>query len=212
MLKKQQLYLQLKQDIQQGIWPAGQQLTQQQLSEYYQLSRIPVRDVLQQLMAESWLVQSGKAGVMVPVLTATEAEELYLIRLQLEPMALRLAFPYLTFSQLGQAEDLLEHIQDARQQPLYQRGELNWQFHQILYQPCAKPHLLRLLNTLHQQAARYLGFQEQALSYTDTSHQEHCQLIGLLREKALDEAEHLLRQHISDAGELLVRYLKQQEK
>jgi len=110
-MTKASLYQQLKQDIRQGIWPAGAVLNQQKLSEYYQVSRIPVRDALQQLKAEALLVMAGKASVMVPPLTAAEAEELYQIRLQLEPMALRRAFPQLNFSLLGQAEDLLHRIE-----------------------------------------------------------------------------------------------------
>ncbi|MDX3773952.1 GntR family transcriptional regulator [Chromatiaceae bacterium AAb-1] len=208
MLKKQQLYLQLKQDIQQGIWPAGIQLTQQQLAEHYAVSRIPVRDVMQQLQAEAWLIPYGKAGLMVPPLTAVEAEELYQIRLQLEPMALQLAVPHLNFSQLGQAEDLLMQITRRPDASLFERGELNWQFHLLLYQPCQRPHLLRMLTGLHQQVARYLGFQEQAMDYSDISHQEHWQLIELLRQNKPDAAAELLYQHIAKAGELLVQHLQ----
>lgn len=209
MLKKQQLYIQLKQDIQQGVWPAGVQLTQQQLAGHYAVSRIPVRDVLQQLQAEAWLQPYGKAGLMVPPLTAAEAEELYQIRLQLEPMALRLACPNLTFSQLGQAEDLLSSMAKHTEVSLFERGELNWQFHFLLYQPCQQPHLLRILTSLHQQVARYLGFQEHAMQYSDISSQEHWQLISLLRQEKSTEALELLSQHIAEAGTLLVRHLKQ---
>lgn len=208
MLKKQHLYQQLKQDIQLQHWAAGQVLTQQQLAQHYAVSRIVVRDVQQQLMSEGWLSAHGKAGMQVASFSVAEAEELCMLRLQLEPLALRLAAPELSFSQLGQAEDLLRQLARQTDLPSYQRGELNWQFHRLLYQPCGKVHLLRLLDQLHQQVARYLGYQEQVLAYTDTSAAEHQQLISLLRQRQPDAACHLLQQHIVEASALLTQHLK----
>jgi DNA-binding GntR family transcriptional regulator len=208
MLKKQQLYQQLKQDIQQQYWAPAQVLTQQQLAAHYAVSRIVVRDVQQQLMSEGWLNAHGKAGMQVAGFSAAEAEELCLLRLQLEPLALQLAAPALSFSQLGRAEDLLKQLAAQTALPAYQRGELNWHFHRLLYQSCGKPHLLRLLDLLHQQVARYLGYQEQALAYTDTSAGEHQQLVELLRRGNTQAACQLLTEHISTASALLVQYLQ----
>jgi DNA-binding GntR family transcriptional regulator len=208
MLKKQQLYCQLKQDIQLQHWLPGTVLTQQQLSGHYCVSRIVVRDVLQLLLNEGWLNPHGKAGIQVADFTATEAEELCLLRLQLEPMALQLAAPALSFAQLGQAEDLLAVMNSSAPKPAYQRGELNWQFHRLLYQSCQMPHLLRLLDQLHQQVSRYIGYQEQSLVYSHTSATDHQQLIKLLRERKTAAACQLLTEHIAEASARLVQYLQ----
>lgn len=203
MLKKQTLYQLLKRDIQQGVWLPLQVITQQQLASYYQLSRIPVRDAVAQLLAEGWLIGHGKAGIQVPCLTAEEAEELCQIRLQLEPLALRLAGHNITLTQLAQAEELIDTIAQNDQLNAYQRGELNWQFHAMLYQSCHKPHLLRILQQLHQQVARYIGFQEQALNYQSCNTTEHKLLVALLRAQDMDAACQLLTEHISAANQLL---------
>ena len=211
MLKKQHLYQQLKQDIQLQHWAAGQVLTQQQLAQHYAVSRIVVRDAQQTLLSEGWLIAHGKAGMQVPGFSAAEAEELAMLRSQLEPLALKLAAPGLSFSQLGQAEDLLQQMHSGTALPPYQRGELNWQFHRLLYQSCNKPHLLQLLDQLHQQVSRYLGYQEQALDYASTSADEHQQLLALLRRKETTAACALLTTHISQATTLLVEYLKNKQ-
>lgn len=210
MLKKQSLYQLLKQDIQQGVWQPLQVVTQQQLATHYQLSRIPVRDAVGQLLAEAWLIPHGKAGIQIPGLCAEEAQELCLIRLQLEPLALRLAAEKMNFSQLGQAEDILHILANSNNLSAYQRGELNWQFHALLYQSCNKPHLLRILQQLHQQVARYLGYQEQTLNYHDINTQEHKQLINLLREQNIEAACQLLTTHISAANALFLPILQNQ--
>ena len=46
------------------------------------------------------------------------------------------------------------------------------------------------------------------MNYADTSHQEHWQLLELLRAQQLDAAITLLQQHIQQAGELLVAHLR----
>jgi DNA-binding GntR family transcriptional regulator len=208
MLKKQHLYRQLKQDIQLQHWQPGTVLTQQHLAQHYNVSRIVVRDVQQALLNEGWLQLYGKAGMQVPGFSAAEAQELSLLRLQLEPLALQLAAPGLNFTLLGQAEDLLSTLDKDTELPAYQRGELNWQFHRLLYQSCNMPHLLRLLDQLHQQVSRYLGYQEQALHYHAISLTEHQQLIALLRQRNTPAAVALLTEHIRSASLLLVHYLQ----
>jgi DNA-binding GntR family transcriptional regulator len=207
VLKKQQLYGQLKQDIQLAYWPPGAVLTQQQLAGHYGVSRIVVRDAQQALLSDGWLLAHGKAGVQVPSYSAAEAEELCLLRLQLEPLALQLAAAKLNDALLGQAEILLATFDATPMLPAYQRGELNWQFHRLLYQSCRKPHLLRLLDQLHQQVSRYQGYQEQALDYASTSACEHRQLISLLRIGNVDAACTLLVNHIAKASAALVAHL-----
>lgn len=205
-MAKTELYQLIVTDIRQGFWPQGKVLTQQSLAEYYQTSRIPIRDVLVRLQAEGWLVSQGKAGVKVPKLCAKQAEELCMIRLQLEPFMLGLAAPALNFQTLGAARDCLLQAEQANLSALA-RGDLNWQFHQILYQAAAKPMLLQILNQLHQRVAMYLGFQELTLNYQQRSSDEHWQLLTLLEQGEVPAAVTLLHQHIAEAGELLKQHL-----
>jgi len=205
-MNKAELYLQIRDDIRRRIWPQGQTLKQQTLADYYQTSRIPVRDALARLAAEGWLVSAGKASLMIPPLSAAEAQELCLIRQQLEPLALRLAIPQLNFAILGAAEDCLHAAAQAGADPL-RHGELNWQFHQLLYQPCAMPTLLQLLQQLHLKVEMYLGFQQVSLGYAAQSAAEHQQLLQLLRDNQPDLAVALLQRHIADAATTLQQHL-----
>lgn len=207
-MQKADLYLQLRDDIRRRHWPEGRVLKQQELADYYQISRIPVRDALSRLAAEGWLVSAGKASLMVPPLSADEALELCLIRSQLEPLALRQALPQLSQAILGAAEDCLNAAEAVAHDPL-QQGELNWQFHQILYQPCGMPTLLQLLQQLHLKVAMYLGFQQVQLGYADKSAAEHWELLQHLRAGRHQVALDLLQQHISAAATELQLHLQQ---
>ena len=68
-----------------------------------------------------------------------------------------------------------------------------------------------MLDQLHQQVSRYLGYQEEALAYADTSAAEHAELLTLLRHGDTEQAGKLLVRHITEAGNLLVQLLQKQQ-
>ena len=202
------IYQQLKSDILNNQLTAGSVLKQEQLSEKYGVSRIPIRDVLQRLKNEGWLAQSGKRGVMVHPLSADEAQDLYMMRQYIEPMLLEFAIPKLNHQTIGQATDILEKL-DQSGLNIQQHGELNWLFHATLYQAAQRPTLFNTANHLHQLCARYIGFHSVELDYVNTSQQQHYDLLDAIRLKQVDKAKSILNLHIVQAGELLVTYLKQ---
>lgn len=204
----QQLYWQIKADIKGNRLPQGQALKQTELSERYGVSRIPVRDALQRLKNEGWLVACGKRGVMVASLCADEAEDLYLMRRHIEPLLLSFAMPHINHQVLGQAQDILAQMQLPQNQNAELQGELNWCFHRCLYQPAQRPTLLNTLASLQEQGTRYIGFHTLELSYADTSHNEHIALIHAIQERDLTKAQTVLEAHIVEAGELQVAHLR----
>jgi DNA-binding GntR family transcriptional regulator len=205
----QSLYEQLKQDIRENKLPMAVALKQEELAAQYGVSRIPIRDVLQKLKNEGWLVQSGKCGVMIATLSAQEAEDLSTMRQYLEPLILGYALPQLTNNMLGQAEDLLVAL-DNKQLSVSDCGELNWQFHACLYQAANRPTLFNTIVNLHQQCSRYIGFHNTQLNYNTTSQDEHYQLLAALKNQQSTLAQTILKQHIAQASKQLVAYLNAQ--
>lgn len=205
--KRQRLYQKLKQDLLAGKFNKEQPIRQAEIAAHYQVSRIPVRDVLQQLKAEGWLSEHGKCGVIPTPLDAREAEDLYLMRAQLEPMLLEMAIPRINNQGLGLAQDLLEQIEQCTQDQ-QQYGQLNWQFHACLYQAAQRPTLFSTLEYLHNQCSRYIGYQSLAMGYDHTSQDEHYALLELIRVKDTDAAKLLLKEHIQAAGKIICQHLQ----
>ncbi|WP_166422324.1 GntR family transcriptional regulator [Paraglaciecola sp. 20A4] len=202
------LYIQLKRDIVHGALPQGQALKQTQLAMRYGVSRIPIRDTLQRLKNEGWLVNHGKSGVMIRPLNANDAEDLYLMRLHIEPMLLAHAIPNINFETLGKAKDILQQLQTNEQRDILQQGELNWQFHRCLYLPAQRPALFETVAQLHRLCGRYIGFQEMKLDYLPHSQDEHKALLIAISTQDSQEANRVLNEHIRIAGEQLVNYLR----
>ncbi|PYF84930.1 GntR family transcriptional regulator [Marinomonas alcarazii] len=197
----------IKEDILKNKLPRGTPLRQAVLSDLYGVSRIPIRDALLSLKAEGWLVPHGKAGVMIPDLRWQEAEDLYLMRAELECILFEMAFAQIHDKDVAKARSYLSAL-DHENISLVSRGELNWQFHEALYQPANRPTLQRVVEGLNMQAVRYLGFQFGPLGYHEKSQDQHEELISLIESNNKNAALILLRQHIEKAGSLLTEFLK----
>lgn len=200
------LYQQLKEDLQLGRFQPGQVLTQKALAERYGVSRIPVRDAIKRLQNEGWLAIHGKCGIKVPAFDAGEVEDIYLMRMHLEPLLLEFALPRLTRQRLGEARDILDRLDKAFD--AVQIGQLNHQFHCCLYQAAERPTLFATVQGLSRQAQRYIGYQARYLQHQDQSQQEHHQLLDYLQRNADEQALALLKSHIAQAGLAMLAHLQ----
>jgi len=198
---------QIKEDILNNKLERGIPLRQVELSKRYGVSRIPIRDALLSLKAEGWLSPHGKAGVMIPALHWKEAEDLSLMRAELECLLLDMAFDSIGDRELNEAKFFSLQL-DEEDLSLIRRGELNWSFHHALYKVAERPTLERVVESLNQQAVRYLGFQYGPLGYRVESQNQHEELLDLIKRNEKDAALTFLRQHIEKAGLLLTKYLK----
>ena len=197
----------IKEDILKNVLPRGVPLRQVNLSARYGVSRIPIRDALLSLKSEGWLIPNGKAGVMIPDLNWKEAEDLYLMRAELECLLFDMAFEYIHEEDLAEARSFLLEL-DKESLTLVSRGELNWRFHHALYRVAERPTLQRVVEGLNKQAVRYLGFQYSPLGYKVRSQDQHENLLSLIESKDKKAALTYLRQHIENAGISLTEYLR----
>lgn len=202
------LYEQIKTDLKRGRFAPGTQLKQTELAALYGVSRIPVRDALQRLKSEGWLTGHGKRGVSVPRFDPQEAEDLYLMRMHLEPLLQDFAARHLTRETLGRARDLLDRMEGDRRLTAEEIGALNWQFHACLYRAAGRPTLFAAVEQLHRQCERYIGYQSRSLDYLDTSQREHYEILNALECGDFAAAAQRLEQHIATAGRMLVDYLR----
>lgn len=200
----EQIAKQLRFAILNGKFKSGDQLRQDKLAKAFKVSRIPVREALSYLQAEGLVEIYPNRGAVVALLSLAEVEEIYDIRQALEVLALRNAIPNMTNADLAAAETILDLIDEADQLPRW--AELNWSFHEALYQPSNMKQLLRIVEGLHNNVARYLQVSRLgSRDYLQRSQTQHRQLLQLCRRKKIDEACVFLKQHLTGP----VDYLQQ---
>ena len=83
----EQVYHTLRAHLRDGLIVAGQPLQEVQLATQLGVSRTPVREALARLASEGLLVSGGRS-FMVPALTLADVDDIYEIRLLIEPAAM----------------------------------------------------------------------------------------------------------------------------
>ena len=183
----------------------GEQLHQERLAKELGVSRIPLREAMRQLEAEGLITISSHRGGVVAVLSLDEIRELFEIRSCLEPWLLGLAVPRMTPPDFEDLRRIMDKMQPGE---VALWGKLNWEFHQRLYAPAARPQTMRILQRLHSNLDRYLRLQISETSGWEAAAGEHDAIIEACHAQDVRRATALLEVHIMDAADDLVEALR----
>jgi DNA-binding GntR family transcriptional regulator len=188
----------LRQDIIQGITPAGTRLAEAAVAKQLGVSRVPVREALVMLEREGLIGFSATGRAYVKDLTPQDFEELFLLRLALEPLSARLAAAHLRVDSI-----LLEqNIRDtARAKSLRDVTTLDLDFHQIILEASNQPRLVRLWKSLRPELELWLSrlhrnHQTQTHATRQMTVEAHARLLDCFREQTPAAAEKMTRHHI----------------
>ncbi|MEE1657706.1 GntR family transcriptional regulator [Microvirga sp. CF3062] len=196
-----------------GEFQAGFQLRQEALAVEFGVSRIPVREALMQLEAEGLVKIHPHRGAIVSALSPEEVEELFDLRALLEPRLLKASAPHLTEADYQRLKGILqEYSSELHAMHVSRWGELNREFHLVLYQHASQPRSLAIVANLLQECDRHTRLQ---LALTDgraRAEAEHDELLRLCLEGQINEACKLLKTHIEGAGTSLLKYIHEHQK
>jgi len=186
----------LRQGLLRGDYPPGAWLRQDDLAAELGVSKIPVREALQRLAAASLVTFEPNRGALVRPLTAADAEEIFALRLAVEPLLLQRAIGRHTIVDLASAELALTSA-------AHTLTEANWQFHRALYGAAGWSRALTIVETLHAAVAPYVLLYTEGIGGAARSDAEHHNLLELCRAADVRSAGRVLRVHLRAAADAL---------
>jgi len=206
--ERESVYDRLVELVFSGDYAPGSKLTERELADELQVSRIPVRESLAKMVAQGLLLGGGRReGVRLRKYMPDEIRQLYEFRQFLEAGAVRSATKYAKAADL----DRLEAICQEMDQHVGEYGSNVWAqldhaFHEALAQASHNKRaiqMLRLLLTechyvfyLRPSRQRREPSPEEALAWMQVVQQEHRQLIDHILAREAEEAEDIIRKHI----------------
>ena len=101
-MKKNYIYQEIKNKIITGKLVQGRSINEKELSEFYKVSRTPIREALNILEMEEWIKSVPRKGFVVSDMTFSNIKDLFQIRYELEPLFLKMAYNFF------EKEELLE--------------------------------------------------------------------------------------------------------
>ncbi|MGX0959081.1 DNA-binding GntR family transcriptional regulator [Pseudomonas viridiflava] len=188
-----------------GSLPSGTALRQQELATLFGVSRMPVREALRQLEAQSLLrVETHKGAVVAPLITE-DAVDAYSLRILLESEALRLSIPHLTAEDLAAARSYIEQLEVEADYT--QIGRLNRLFHMSLYAKTRNKRLMKLVEEGLNEEERFLRFNLSSMGLGKLSQDDHWELLRLAEDKAVEQTVAALQHHLNRGVQAITQYL-----
>ena len=129
-----------------GTLGIGLPLRQEDLAKRFGVSRIPVREALGRLQAEGLVEHFADRGSVVAGRTVDDLLETLDIRIALETRAMRLAMPNLGTRDFKAAREIMRRYDESEHPRRW--TELNLEFHLVLYRPCGRARLVRMIEDL----------------------------------------------------------------
>ena len=139
-----EIYKDLRERILKGRLPSGSQIRIGAVAEEFGVSIIPVREALRMLEADRLIDILPRRSPVVSGISVHEVLEISAIRLALEPLALADAIPNMTGETLRRSREILKGYQKCSDP--WDQVELNRKFHLILYKPCRRKRLMKIIS------------------------------------------------------------------
>jgi DNA-binding GntR family transcriptional regulator len=111
--KKTRVVASLKEAILSGAIQSGEQIVETKIAQQFGVGQGLIREALIELEHHGFVQRTPFSGTQVPRLTLEDAEQIFDIRIELEPLAVWLAGPKLAAQQLNELADLANKAKEA---------------------------------------------------------------------------------------------------
>lgn len=174
----------------------GQPLSNRQLAAQLEISETPIRDALQDLEREGFVVRLPHKGTFVTEVNKVDIEETFQIRAQLEAMAVELATPHLTEQDFDDMESLLTQANDALAQGNREQcSALGAQFHRRFIDKANNQRLAAILSNLDDHQQRFRHISDLIFGRLEKSQGEHRKVFEAALRGDAKEAGEAMRDH-----------------
>ena len=193
------IYQELFQQIVCGTLEPNTLLSESELAKQMESSRTPVREALLMLEGDGLLRRYPGRGYLVTEVTPQDVDEIFELRIELERLALKKAYPNLDSTLLLKLEAQLESLGfQSSPDDFYQADRT---LHKLLARFCENSRLQQFLRMLDSQIERLRCISARRPDRLTESRQEHLDIIHALMQQDLPKAEACLVKHIQNVGE-----------
>lgn len=197
----------IRRQILTGVLRPGQRIIQDALAARLGISRVPVREALQQLQGEGLVEYMAHFGYQVTSLNYDDIKEIYYLRQVLESDAIRLAIPLLSDVEVEEMSRTRAQMEQLPEWATDQLAGLNREFHFLLFRAAKMPRLLRFIGQLWDASDAYRTLYHSDSAAVAEIHHEHRQLQDAIDARDVDRVIEVFDLHRGGLLEFLQRKL-----
>lgn len=198
----------LREVILSGEFEPGERLVQEEWAEKLGVSRMPIREALQQLEVEGLVKIEPRRGAIVTPISTEDIKEIYFLRSLLEGEAVKMSLSNLTEEDVIQLESLYNEMIALEKNDLDVQTftELNKQFHKIMRSRCEWRRIHQIIDALWVGIPAYTpGLLSSQIDYANKEHRIMLDAINAGDEKQLEE---ITKQHILRTRDALIEMIE----
>lgn len=186
---KERVYTELRQWIVDGTLQPGERISDQEIAQYFSVSRTPVREALQLLAERKLVVIAPGKETRVSEIDQEETEATYRLMAELNVLALEYAMPKINEAVLVELRRLNKYIIT----PGADAKEGDRQFHEVFIRLAANHYLTEFTGILRCQIDRveHIYYQDSAAASFAT----HEKILEALDRRDLAQAKEAMRQN-----------------
>ncbi|MES3707441.1 GntR family transcriptional regulator [Pseudomonas putida] len=196
----QNLYDSIRNSILREEFPAGHHLAEGKLARQWGVSRTPVRVALARLEGDGLIKSIPNRGAFVTGWTNADLEEIYAIRIRLEPLACRMAAGQMSTEILdhldGIAAKMIRLAQEAQPGWVDECTQLNAELHDTILQASGANRLISIVRAMTEVLVVRRTIKLYPREALLLNFNQHIQILQALREGDGAWAESLMTAHI----------------
>lgn len=191
---KNHVYNILKERLVNCIYPPGMILNEAQLAAELNLSRTPIREAISRLEMEGFVKILPKKGIYVTDILLNDIMQIFQTRIEIEPIALRLAAPHLSKEELQTfCQKFSEPITDIQNS-----FRLDTEMHLFIIEHCENRYIINMMRRVFDENTRIIISSKQNQIQIHDAKQEHLEILNQLIQNKYTEAEINMRKHIEN--------------
>jgi DNA-binding GntR family transcriptional regulator len=202
------VYALIRDDIISGRLKANERLVVGDLAERHGTSTNPVREALQVLRGEGFVIISHNRGARVRPIDQDFVRDIYEIGVLIEPALTRWFVGMATDKDIAELERLQDEIEANDFADPLKHSELDTQFHTVMYER----HYNRQAAELWWKYREVLRAVSRRFNFTlarrATVKREHRELIQLIKDGDADGAAALIAQHVEGSGRHILEQMR----
>lgn len=192
------VYRRLREHLLSGRLAAGTRINEAELAADWRISRTPIRDALRRLEAEGLVAASPGRGMVVPVLTVADVDDLYAVREALEGMATRRAAERATPQFLAQLNGLIKSFGTAvKQENFEQLVATDSALHEAIARMAQNSHLEQAITAARMRVHSLHVRSFQLKGRPGKTFREMAKIVAAIRTKNPLRAEAAMREHLA---------------
>lgn len=198
----------IREDIVSGRLRPNERLKVSDLAERHGVSTSPVREALQVLRGEGFVVISPNRGARVRPIDEDFIRDIYEVETVIEPYLMRHFLEMVTEEQIAELERIQARIEenDFKDVPLH--AELDEAFHLVTYRGHYNKHIFGLWQKHREILGAIAGRYPHSLSRRKAVIEEHRALIQAIRHQEVEQACAIICRHAAGSGRHTIEQLR----